>query len=74
MASWQSAAPPGGERLDDLLARVGAWHADVRAKGEAALALTHAGVIRALRAEARRVPYATVVAEPVEPLQLEAVP
>jgi len=73
MASWESAAPPGGERLDELLERVRAWRADVRATGEVCLAVTHAGVIRALRAEARRVPYATVVAEPVEPLTLEAV-
>lgn len=74
MTSWQTAAPPGGERLEALLARVGQWRADVHAKGEPALAITHAGVIRALRAEARRVPYATVVAEPVEPLRAEAAP
>jgi len=74
MASWQTTAPPGGERLDALLARVRQWRAEVRARGEPALAITHAGVIRALRAEARRVPYEAVVAEPVEPLRLEAAP
>jgi alpha-ribazole phosphatase len=72
MASWETAAPPGGERLDELLARVHAWRREVRAAGEVALAVTHAGVIRALRAGARRVPYATVVAEPVEPLTFES--
>jgi len=71
MAEWQSAAPPGGERLDDLLRRVRDWRAEFLLKGEPALAITHAGVIRALRADARRVPYATVIGEPVEPLRVE---
>ena len=71
MANWQSAAPPGGERLAELLARVAAWHAEAIASGDRALVLTHAGVIRALRAEARRIPYSDVVTEPVEPLRLE---
>jgi broad specificity phosphatase PhoE len=71
MASWQSAAPPGGERLDELLHRVRAWRDEVLARGELALAITHAGVIRALRAEARQVPYAEVIGEPVEPLRIE---
>jgi broad specificity phosphatase PhoE len=72
MASWQSAAPPGGERLEDLLRRVSDWRAEVLLKGEPALAITHAGVIRALRAQARRAAYADVVGEPVEPLRLES--
>jgi alpha-ribazole phosphatase len=73
MSSWQSASPPGGERLEDLLRRVSDWRAEVLLKGERALAITHAGVIRALRAQARRAAYADVVGEPVEPLRVESI-
>lgn len=73
MADWEHAAPPGGERLAELCERVGRWRAEVIARGEVALAITHAGVIRALRAEGRGVPYAAVLTEAVEPLRVEAV-
>jgi len=73
MHDWREAAPPGGERLAELLARVAAWRADVDARGEVALAMTHAGVVRALRADARRVPYDAVVGERVTPLRVERV-
>jgi alpha-ribazole phosphatase len=73
MQGWQTAAPPGGERLDELLRRVGNWHAEVRARGEAAVAITHAGVVRALRSEARGVSYEHVLAEAVEPLHVEVI-
>jgi len=73
MHDWRESAPPGGERLAELLARVAAWRADVEASDEVALALTHAGVVRALRADARRVPYDTVVGERVTPLRVERV-
>jgi alpha-ribazole phosphatase len=73
MQSWRTAAPPGGERLDELLRRVGDWHAEVRARGEAAVAITHAGVIRALRSEARGGSYEEVLSEAVEHLHVEVI-
>jgi alpha-ribazole phosphatase len=73
MSSWRTAAPPGGERLDDLLRRVADWHADVAGRGEAALAITHAGVIRALRSGARGVSFEEVLSEAVEHLHVEAI-
>jgi broad specificity phosphatase PhoE len=73
MQSWRTAAPPGGERLEELLHRVSDWHAEVRARGEAAIAITHAGVIRALRSEARGMSFEDVIAEAVEPLHVEVI-
>jgi alpha-ribazole phosphatase len=73
MSDWQHEAPPGGERLSDLVDRVRSWRSDVRARGDVALALTHAGVIRALRADERGAPYASVVSEPVTPLVIERI-
>jgi alpha-ribazole phosphatase len=72
MREWREAAPPGGERLADLVERVRAWKRDVLARSEVALAITHAGVIRVLRAEARRVHYEAVAHEPVDALVLES--
>lgn len=43
---WQSAAPPGGESLPALLARLRAFLAELN--GADALLITHAGPIRAL--------------------------
>jgi alpha-ribazole phosphatase len=71
MADWREAAPPGGERLADLTARVLGWRAEVIARDEALLAVTHAGVIRTLRAADRGVTYETVVGERVETLAVE---
>jgi alpha-ribazole phosphatase len=71
MADWREAAPPGGERLSDLVARVDDWRSEVLARGEVALATTHAGVVRALRAAGRGLPYDP--AEPVEALTVERV-
>jgi len=54
MNDWRTAAPPGGESIQALTARVGAWLADLRggAVDESAtgaqVVLAHAGVIRAL--------------------------
>jgi alpha-ribazole phosphatase len=72
MSDWREAAPPGGERLAELAARVLAWRADVIARSEGLLALTHAGVIRALRALDRGVTYDAVASERVEPLRVES--
>jgi alpha-ribazole phosphatase len=74
MRNWQSAAPPGGERLSDLVERVRAWRTDVLSCGEAALAVTHAGVVRVLRAESRGVAYAAVMQERVDALVIEPIP
>jgi alpha-ribazole phosphatase len=73
MRNWRDAAPPGGERLEDLVARVRAWRREVLDAGEVALVVTHAGVIRVLRAEKRGVAYDEVLSEPVEGLRLERV-
>jgi alpha-ribazole phosphatase len=75
MAAWRSAAPPKGETLDGLVARVGAW-ARERARETppgARLVVTHAGVIRALRALSANAPYEAELAKPVEHLALERV-
>jgi alpha-ribazole phosphatase len=71
MQNWQDAAPPQGERLDELLGRVRSWRDEARVRNEAALAVTHAGVVRALRALGRCVPYASIAREAVEPLVVE---
>jgi alpha-ribazole phosphatase len=58
MRAFRTAAPPGGERLDDLLSRVGAAHAELAAKGDRVLLIAHAGSVRALRAVVRGEPFA----------------
>lgn len=44
--------PEGGESPRDVLARVQPWLAEVAARGQATLAVTHRGVIRAVLAHA----------------------
>ena len=44
--------PPGGESPREVLARVRPWLAEVAARGEPTLAVTHRGVIRAVLAHA----------------------
>ena len=73
MRDWRTAAAPGGERLSDLVGRVGAWRRDALSSGGRPLAVTHAGVIRALRAWARGVSYETVLSDAVEHLRIERV-
>jgi alpha-ribazole phosphatase len=68
MQAWRTEAPPGGETLDALCARVDAW-IDERIAGDGEhLVLTHAGVIRAFRARFRRITYDDALAERVEHL------
>lgn len=74
MRDWRHAAPPAGERLDELVGRVRQWRSEALSRGEVALAITHAGVIRVLRADARRCRYEQVMGEKVEALTLERVP
>lgn len=42
--------PPGGESPRDVQARIASWLAEVSARGQPILAVTHAGVIRAVLA------------------------
>jgi alpha-ribazole phosphatase len=58
MRDFRTAAPPGGEALPELLARVEAWLNERAQEGGLSLAVTHAGVIRAARALAVRAPNA----------------
>jgi alpha-ribazole phosphatase len=73
MADWRHASPPGGETVDELVGRVAAWNAHVRFSKESVLAIAHAGTIRALRAISRRVDYAQIVHERVDPLLVERI-
>jgi alpha-ribazole phosphatase len=69
MADWRRLAPPGGERVDELVARVASFRASLG--DEPILAVTHAGPIRALRALERGVDFAVVMDEPVAYLTVE---
>ena len=71
MNDWRRARPPGGEVLGELVARVRAWRREVEGSGENALAVTHAGVIRALRADVGS--REMNPSEAVEPLSIERV-
>ncbi|MEM9304875.1 MAG: histidine phosphatase family protein [Pseudomonadota bacterium] len=46
-AAWEHEAPPGGEALPALEARVRGWHAELH-PGARHLLIAHAGVVRAL--------------------------
>ena len=67
MEAWRTEAPPGGETLASLVARVATWRnertTELATGGDArdVLAVTHAGVIRALRAVARGVTYEAIL-------------
>ncbi len=67
MRNYETAAPPGGETVAQLRARVGDWLSERETGncGGPVLAITHAGFVRSARAIARGVSYATVVGEPV---------
>ena len=45
---WQTARPPGGESLQDLVGRVSTWHQETQTT-ENVLLVSHAGVVRCLR-------------------------
>lgn len=67
MRNYETAAPPGGETVAQLMARVSDW-LNERGAGDSTgpvLAITHAGVVRSARATARAVSYTTVVSEAV---------
>lgn len=71
MHDWRRARPPGGEVLEELVARVRAWSREAGARRETALAVTHAGVIRVLRADAEG--REMNPSEPVDPLRIETI-
>jgi alpha-ribazole phosphatase len=74
MAEWQSEAPPGGETILALQARVDAFLEDASASPHRALlAVTHAGVIRAIRARVMRISYEEALAAKVEHLLPERI-
>ena len=64
MANFVTAAPPGGESFLDLAARAGAWRTAVARHAPAVIiAVTHAGLIRALRCQHAAVPLANAFEE-----------
>lgn len=73
MEDWRQASPPGGERLDELRARVDAWLVESLDLEENTLAITHAGVVRALRARARGLDFGDALAARVEHLAVETI-
>ena len=73
MEDWRRAAPPGGERLGELRERVEAWWLEALALEGNTLAITHAGVVRALRARARGLDFGDALAARVEHLAVETI-
>jgi alpha-ribazole phosphatase len=71
MEAWQTEAPPGGESVLDLEARVGSWLAEPRGPGPV-LVVAHAGPIRAIRRLVRGASWEVVMSEPVPHLAVEA--
>jgi alpha-ribazole phosphatase len=72
MNAWQTEAPPGGESVLDLEARVGAWLAEQRGPGPV-LVIAHAGPIRAIRRLVRGATWDAVMGEPVPHLAVEVI-
>jgi alpha-ribazole phosphatase len=77
MHSYEIAAPPGGETVTQLRARVADWLSEASDAPSSVLAVTHAGVIRVARALTRGLEYSDVAREGVphlvpEPLSLGA--
>lgn len=68
---WWEVAPPGGETFEELARRALAWAAEVR-DGETAVAVTHAGVIRALLAGLAGVPRGDLFRIPLAPGRVTA--
>ena len=65
MHSYEVEAPPGGETVPQLRARVEAWLDEREASSSTVLAVTHAGVIRVARAVSAGLPYSMVAGEKV---------
>ncbi len=71
MCDWQWRAPPGGETVQQLEARVRSWYQRVDPEASHLL-VAHAGVIRALRVIARGETWLAAMATPVSYLQAES--
>jgi alpha-ribazole phosphatase len=76
MAEWRTEGPPNGETIAQLVARVRGWLAerDAESVDGACVAVTHAGVIRALRALATGGGYEEEMARSVGHLVIEPHP
>jgi alpha-ribazole phosphatase len=71
MKAWRTEAPPGGETLAALCARVDGWIDDRIAGDGDHFVVTHAGVIRAMRARFRRITYDEAMGERIPHLTRE---
>lgn len=69
--NYEQLAPPNGETVAQLRARVAEWLAERRPGSAPVLAITHAGVVRTARAVIKHLPYSAVVGDGVPYLQLE---
>jgi len=73
LQTYESTAPPEGETVAELRARVAAW-LEARKRGTSnVLAVTHAGVVRTARALIGQISYSSVAVSAVPHLHLERV-
>ncbi len=73
MSAYQTEAPPGGETVASLMARAQAWLDERKREPRSVLAVTHAGVVRAIRALESGRGYADLVSSKVDHLVPERV-
>jgi broad specificity phosphatase PhoE len=73
LSNYEYEAPPQGETVTELRARVAAWLDERRSGATTVLAVTHAGVVRTARALRGGLPYSSVVGESVPHLRAERV-
>jgi alpha-ribazole phosphatase len=71
LQNYELEAPPHGETVPELRARVSAWLDERRAGTANVLAVTHAGVVRTARALLDGLPYSAVAGEAVPHLRIE---
>jgi alpha-ribazole phosphatase len=69
--NYELEAPPQGETAAELRRRATAWLDERRSSESTVLAITHAGVVRTLRAVIRGLPYSSVAGDSVPHLTLE---
>lgn len=69
--NYERAAPPEGETIAQLGARVASWLDEQSSATSDVLAVTHAGVMRTARALIAHQPYTSVITAAVPHLQLE---
>jgi broad specificity phosphatase PhoE len=73
LQNYELAAPPKGETVPQLRARVASWLDERKSATSSVLAVTHAGVVRTARALIGQLPYSAFVGSAVPYLQLELV-